>query len=161
QLRRAARKALLDVSELSRIGGDPRATEPDQRRLLLRERGQLARAQRLVSDDRFPVHVEQLVEREPRHPRDDAGDFLTAASHAHAQPQAALTGGGELARHDDAEPRLREERRAVAEESPCRGWIEVDRLGTRLLERAPERREEPRRTSERFEQRLLRIAKGA
>ena len=78
-----------------------------------------------------------------------------------AVPEAPLAARRELSRHDHAEARLREDGGAVREEAPCAVRIERQRLGLRLGEGAGDRREQPRGSSERLEQRLLRVAKRA
>src|SRR5690606_25386579 len=138
------------VAELARIDRDPGAAELNERRLLLRERGELSRSQRLVTDDRFPVHGKQLVEREPGRAGDNTSDLLAAPTHAHAQTETALAGCREFAGRDDAEARFREQGSAIAKERPRGSRIEIHRLGACFLERSRERRKEPRGTPERL-----------
>ena len=65
--------------------------------VVYRERGELSRSQRLVTDDRFPVHGKELVEREPGRTGDNTSHLPAAPTHAHAQTETSLAGGRELA----------------------------------------------------------------
>ena len=92
--------------------------------------------------------------------RDVPGDLGLAAD-AHAQPEAPLAGGGEVAGDDDAEAGVGEEGRAVTEEGPGLGGGEVDGLGPGGGEGALDGREEAAGAAEGLEEGLLGIAERA
>src|SRR5690606_11491204 len=131
--------APLDLAELVRVDRDPRAAMTDERRLLPRDRRELARRQGVVADRRLPFEAEHLVEPEPGGTRDDAGGHRAGAD-AHAKPKPALPGRRQLRRHDHTEARLGERRRPYAQEGERARRIELDRFGPRFGETLRDRR---------------------
>ena len=148
-----------NLGELIGVDGHPRAAVADERRLLPGQRVELARGERVIADGCLPVDGEQLAHAEPRgaghHTRD-----LDGAPHTHSQAEAALARLRQLTGDDDAKARLREHRRAIAEEGPRRRGIELDRLRLGGGERVLDRRVEACRATEGLEERFLGIAKS-